>query len=76
MEETISLTTPESVSENALVRYTSEYGLGGCEGFVHPAILFVNGHETPIQVKRFYKESYDEIITSKGFSRDEILNYE
>jgi len=67
-EKVISLVTPDARHENVLLRYRSEYGMGGCQGIVVPATLRISGKDRLVQVKRFYKESYDD--TGCHFSQD------
>ena len=43
--EQITLETPNSKLEDVLLKYRSEYGMSGCEGFVQPASLFIDGNE-------------------------------
>jgi len=41
-------------------RFTSNLGFQGCEGFVRPGVLSIDGHDRPVQVKTFFKQSYDD----------------
>jgi hypothetical protein len=65
--ETVSVTLPDGIYE-AGFRYTSDKGFGGCEGFVRPGILKVEGVERLVQAKKFYKESCDD--RGDGFTQD------
>ncbi|MEK6889529.1 MAG: hypothetical protein AABW80_05490 [Nanoarchaeota archaeon] len=55
----VTLTTP-SRREEGRFRLTSMYNFSGCEGAVYPGILNINGEKKRIQVKRFYRESFDD----------------
>ncbi len=45
---------------DAKFKNTSELGFSGCEGFVSPGVLVINGERKLVQTKSFYKETYDD----------------
>ena len=68
MEEKITLVTPNQTIDDVVLKYRSEYGRSGCEGFVQPASIIAPDGEKLVQVKSFYKESYDD--RGDHFSQD------
>ena len=68
MEEKVKLITPNQTIDDVVLKYRSEYGKSGCEGFVQPASLVTSNEERLVQVKSFYKESYDD--RGDHFSQD------
>jgi len=55
----VVVTEPCGVLKGEL-KYTSEFGRGGCQGFVTAADLTIDGITRKIVVKQFYRESYDD----------------
>ena len=68
MQEKITLIAPNQTIDDVILRYRSEYGKGGCEGFVQPATIITSNEERLVQVKSFFKESYDD--RGEYFSQD------
>lgn len=56
----LNIIASDGYSGEAILKKEAKYGRGGCEGVVFPTILSINGKETPVQVKHFYKESFDD----------------
>src|SRR3989304_6941726 len=68
------LKTPTG-ERNVSFRFTSDYGFGGsCEGFVQPGEITFDGQTQAVQVKRFYRETYDD--RGRGFTQDPATEVE
>jgi hypothetical protein len=55
----VTVETPEDKFK-ANFRYTSHLGYSGCEGFVQPGILKMDGQKRLVQTKTFYRETCDD----------------
>lgn len=63
----VSVTLPTG-SLQGQFRFTSKLGFSGCEGFVRPGVLMIDGEKRMVQAKSFYKESVDD--RGDPFSQD------
>ncbi len=41
----LTVDVPGKTFSNASLRYTSDLGFGGCQGFMRPAVLTLNGKD-------------------------------
>ncbi len=55
----VSVTLPAGNFQGQF-RFTSDLGFRGCEGFVRPGVVLINGEERLVQAKSFFRDSVDD----------------
>lgn len=73
----VLLKTPEGETQ-VLLQYTTDWAYNGCQGFVRPGLLLIDSKKTPIQIKKFYTESFDDkgYVFSQNPQREAESSYE